>query len=74
MTVEQFQRFLKDHDQYEHETRSILKQYSPDPGRAVDRCQLVRGRRLLQLAERAGGLPEDQWCYLPNEPGPTPRG
>ena len=35
----------------------------------MDRSRLVHGGPLLQLAERAGGLPKDQWCYLPNEAG-----
>ena len=30
---------------------------------------MVRRGRLLQLAERAEGIPKDQWCYLPNKEG-----
>ena len=41
----------------------------PRWGRTDDRRLLVRSRRLLQLAQRAKNLPEDQWCYLPNEGG-----
>ena len=35
----------------------------------MNRCVLVSCRRLLQLAERAGGLAKEQWCYEPNEAG-----
>ena len=34
----------------------------------MNRGHLVRGRRLLQLAERAGGAARP-WCYLPNPEG-----
>ena len=39
------------------------------PGRPHESASPGTCRRLLQLAERAGGVAEDQWCYLPNEAG-----
>ena len=34
-----------------------------------EQCDLVRFDCLLQLAEREGGIPQEQWCYLPNDQG-----
>ena len=35
----------------------------------MDRSRLVHGGPLLQLAQQAGGLAQDQWCYLPADGG-----
>ena len=48
VTVEQFQRFVKRQhhiDQLSDCRRAIVNQYSPDPGRTVDRSRLVHRRR-----------------------------
>ena len=54
VTVEQYQRFVKTNPQFGLDP-SDLARYSPD-GAGPDRRLLVRSRRLLQLAERAGGV------------------
>ena len=60
VTVEQFQRFVK----LTNPSRSLpsfpsaTDSYSPDPEGPMNRSRLVHGRRLLQLAERAGGVAE----------------
>ena len=60
VTVEQFLRFQPKH-------RYIVK-YSPRPGRADHRRDVVSGGGVLQLAEPGGGHPEGG-VVLPAEPG-----
>ena len=44
----------------------VIRQYSPDPERPVDRSRLVHGGSLLQLAERAGRFAEGS-VVLPSQ-------
>ena len=67
VTVEQYQRFVKTNPAVGVDP-SVLASYSPDPDGTDDRRLLVRRRRLLQLAERAGGVAEGP-VVLPSQPG-----
>ena len=72
VTVEQFQRFLK-------LGGITIDRYQASPATSTCTAPIPKDRwigpdwytaaALLQLAERAGGFAEGQWCYLPNEAG-----
>ena len=65
VTVEQYQRFVKENRSSAR--RELSRQIQPRSQWSHDRRELVWRRRLLQLAQQAGGAARDQWCYLPNE-------
>ena len=67
VTVEQYQRFVKETNRASIDRRATDK-FSPDPEGPMIDSRLVRCRRLLQLAERAGGLAEGP-VVLPAERG-----
>src|SRR5262249_36081739 len=71
VTMEQFQRFLKDRPRVKH---SYTKLISPDPdgpGFAVTWFEAAQYCNWLSEKE---GLPPDQWCYRePIVPGMAPR-
>ena len=55
VTVEQWQRFERTHTQLEF-APELREEAKSRPGRSNDRFHLVHCRKLLQLAERAGGF------------------
>ena len=76
VTVEQFQRFLKEqhHNRSLPAFRSNLDRYSPDPeGPWIGPDWYTAAAYCNWLSEQEG-LPKDQWCYLPNEAGSLRRG
>ena len=72
VTVEQFQRFLKQGgitiDRYQV-SASFLSRYSPDPeGPWINPDWYTAAHYCNWLSEQED-LPKDQWCYRPNEAG-----
>jgi formylglycine-generating enzyme required for sulfatase activity len=77
VTVEQFQRFLKQAgitiDRYQL-SPSFLQKFSPDPdGPWIGLDWYTAAHYCNRLSEREG-LPKDQWAYLPNEAGAYAKG
>jgi formylglycine-generating enzyme required for sulfatase activity len=73
VTKDQFQRFLNQAkitiDHYHQMSLSVLNRYSPDPdGPWVGPDWYTAAHYCNWLSEQEG-LPNDQWCYLPNESG-----
>ncbi len=59
VNVGQFQRFRQDHE-YD-------KQYAPTPNCPVNRVSWYDAAAYCNWLSRQEGIPQDQWCYLPNE-------
>jgi formylglycine-generating enzyme required for sulfatase activity len=72
VTVEQFQRFLKlakiTIDRYQV-SPGFLKKYSPDPQGSWTGPEWYTAAHYCNWLSEQEGLPEDQWCYLPDESG-----
>jgi hypothetical protein len=72
VTVEQFQRFLKlggiTIDRYQL-SASELSRYSPDPEGPWSAPDWYTAAHYCNWLSEQEGLPKDQWCYIPNEPG-----
>jgi hypothetical protein len=71
VTVEQFWRFVKANGQFkvDKETESALRKYSPDPDAPWIGPSWYTAAAYCNWLSKQEGLPEDQWCYLPNEAG-----
>jgi formylglycine-generating enzyme required for sulfatase activity len=61
VTVEQFLRFRKDHD--------YRKQYAPTPDCPVNDVSWYDAAAYCNWLSKEEGVPEDQWCYQPNDKG-----
>jgi formylglycine-generating enzyme required for sulfatase activity len=61
VTLRQFRGFLAHHD--------VLKTFSPSPEYPVNRMSWFQAAAYCNWLSRQEGIPEDQWCYLPNEDG-----
>ena len=72
VTVEQFQRFLKLNgitiDRYQL-SPSYLTKYSPDPEGPWIALDWYTAAHYCNWLSEQEGLPNDQWCYIPNEAG-----
>jgi eukaryotic-like serine/threonine-protein kinase len=71
VTVERFQRFLRDNanSQYEVPQPSDLKQLSPNPDGPWIAPSWYMAAHYCNWLSKQEGLPEDQWCYLPKVGG-----
>ena len=61
VTVEQFLRFRKNHE--------YSKLYSPTPEHPVNSVSWYDAAAYCNWLSAKEGVPEDQWCYVPNENG-----
>jgi serine/threonine protein kinase/formylglycine-generating enzyme required for sulfatase activity len=66
VSVEQFQRFLKENPRIQ-----VVKsdEYSPEPTCPMNRLTWYDATAYCNWLSKQEGLPEDQWCYGPNEKG-----
>ena len=65
VSVEQWQKFERTNT----EPGSLVAQYSPDPGGPMISINWYIAAKYCNWLSAQEGLPEDQWCYLPNEAG-----
>jgi eukaryotic-like serine/threonine-protein kinase len=67
VTVEQYQRFRQDGNPQFGLERSYLDKYSPDPNVAMVGVSWFGPAAYCNWLSKQEGLPQDQWCYLPNK-------
>jgi serine/threonine protein kinase/formylglycine-generating enzyme required for sulfatase activity len=67
VSVEQFERFVKTRHQYKME-RSIVR-HSPNPDGPWIAATWYAAAAYCNWLSQQEGLPENQWCYLPNASG-----
>jgi serine/threonine protein kinase/formylglycine-generating enzyme required for sulfatase activity len=68
VTVEQWLRFVKTHDQWEFEVQA-MKRFSPDPGGAMICFNWYIATAFCNWLSEQERVPKDQWCYLPDKDG-----
>jgi eukaryotic-like serine/threonine-protein kinase len=68
VTVEQYDRFARENPQF-GVVRSDLDKYSPDPNGPMIAVSWFGAAAYCNWLSKQEGLPQDQWCYLPNERG-----
>jgi formylglycine-generating enzyme required for sulfatase activity/tRNA A-37 threonylcarbamoyl transferase component Bud32 len=61
VTVAEFLRFRADHD--------YGKTYSPTPAHPINCVSWYQAAEYCNWLSKQEGIPEDQWCYLPNDKG-----
>jgi formylglycine-generating enzyme required for sulfatase activity len=61
VTVEEFLRFRKGH--------SYSKEYAPKPDCPINGVSWYDAAAYCNWLSKQEGIPEDQWCYAPNEKG-----
>ena len=66
VTVEQFQRFLKENPRIQVKN---YEPYSPEPTCPMNSVSWYDAAAYCNWLSKQEGLPEDQWCYGPNEKG-----
>ena len=69
VTFGQFQRFLKDNDQYNQETQAFLKKFTSAPDGPWISSDWYAAAAYCNWLSKQERLPEDEWCYRPNESG-----
>ena len=69
VTFGQFQRFLKDNDQYNQETQAFLKKFTSAPDGPWISSDWYAATAYCNWLSKQERLPEDDWCYRPNESG-----
>jgi formylglycine-generating enzyme required for sulfatase activity len=73
VTVEQFQRFVGENPQFGI-SRSNLDKLSPDPNGPMIAVSWFGAAAYCNWMSQQEGLPQDQWCYQPNERGVYDKG
>ncbi len=68
VSVEQFQRFLKEYNQTRL-NKSGMTQFSPDPEGPWLTATWLLAARYCNWLSKQEGLSERQWCYTPNDAG-----
>ena len=68
VTVEQYQRFVETNPQFGLDP-SYLARYSPDGAGPMIGVSWYGAAAYCSWLSEQENLPEDQWCYLPNEAG-----
>ncbi len=68
VTVEQYQRFVETNPQFGLDP-SYLARYSPDGAGPMIGVSWFGAAAYCNWLSEQENLPEDQWCYLPNEAG-----
>jgi formylglycine-generating enzyme required for sulfatase activity len=68
VTVEQFQRFVRENPQF-GVTQNCLDKYSPALDGPMIAVSWFGAAAYCNWLSHQEGLPKDQWCYLPNERG-----
>jgi formylglycine-generating enzyme required for sulfatase activity len=66
VTVQQFQSFLKESPGIEVESS---EPFSPDPGCPMNSVTWYAAAAYCNWLSKKEGIPQDQWCYGPNETG-----
>ncbi len=66
VTVEQFQRFLKENPRIQVKNNQLL---SPEPTCPMNAATWYAAAAYCNWLSKQEGFPEDQWCYGPNEKG-----
>ena len=66
VTVEQFQRFLKENPRIQVKN---YEPYSPEPTCPMNSVSWYDAAAYCNWLSKKEGIPEDQWCYGPNEKG-----
>jgi formylglycine-generating enzyme required for sulfatase activity len=66
VSVEQYQQLLRDHSQF-RVAQGDLDKYSPEPTGPMIGVLWYSAAAYCNWLSQQEGLPEDQWCYLPNE-------
>jgi formylglycine-generating enzyme required for sulfatase activity len=64
VTVEQYQEFVKANPGVDH---AQSDQYSPDPKGPMNHVTWYHAAAYCNWLSKEEGLPQDEWCYLPNE-------
>ena len=68
VTVEQYQRFVKEHSQFDL-AQNYLDKYSPAADGPMIAVSWFGAAAYCNWLSRQEGLPKDQWCYLLNAQG-----
>ena len=66
VTVEQFETFLKENPRVQVKDNKL---YSPEPTCPMNTVSWYKAAAYCNWLSKHEGLPEDQWCYAPNEKG-----
>jgi formylglycine-generating enzyme required for sulfatase activity/tetratricopeptide (TPR) repeat protein len=69
VTLGQFQEFLRQNDQYNKVPPSQIKRYTSVPDGPWVSADWYTAAAYCNWLSRQEGLPEDQWCYHPNDSG-----
>jgi len=64
VTVEQYQEFVKANPGVDH---AQSDQHSPDPKGPMNQVSWYHAAAYCNWLSEKEGLPQEQWCYLPNE-------
>jgi formylglycine-generating enzyme required for sulfatase activity len=68
VSAEQYQQFMKEYPRFSA-PQNYLDKYSPESGGPMIEVRWFGGAAYCNWLSKKEGLPEDQWCYLPNEQG-----
>ncbi len=74
VTFAEFRRFLQQNDQYSTGSAGYLKRFTTIPDGPRVSPDYYTAAAYCNWLSKKEGLPEDQWCYLPNESGACAEG
>jgi formylglycine-generating enzyme required for sulfatase activity len=70
VSVEQFQGFVKDNPRIQVKNSELnIELFSPEPTCPMNQVSWYDAAAYCNWLSKQEGLPEDQWCYGPNEQG-----